>query len=189
MGDRLFLEIVAEGEIAQHFEEGVMPRGIADIVEIVVLAAGAHAFLAGDGTRRGAGFKPGEHVLERHHARVDEHQRRIVVRHQRRGRHDIVAAPEVFEEGAADFVGRGHNLRDLGEGRAARKRDVVFTVSEDVAEGHSVEINGAVIYAPQNAICTSRGTVWYASGQLVQNQPACYRWFSQRHSSQNHCVL
>ena len=43
--DRLFLEIIAEREIAEHFEEGVVPRGIADIVEVVVLAAGAHAFL------------------------------------------------------------------------------------------------------------------------------------------------
>ena len=47
--DRLFLEIIAEGEIAQHLEEGVVARGVADIVEIVVLAAGAHAFLHGGG--------------------------------------------------------------------------------------------------------------------------------------------
>lgn len=38
MGDRLFLEIVAEREIAQHFKEGMVPRSIADIVEIVMLA-------------------------------------------------------------------------------------------------------------------------------------------------------
>ncbi len=43
--DRVFLEIVAEGEIPQHLEEGVVARGVADIVEIVVLAAGADAFL------------------------------------------------------------------------------------------------------------------------------------------------
>ena len=43
--DGALLEIVAEREIAEHLEEGVMARGVADIVEIVVLAAGAHAFL------------------------------------------------------------------------------------------------------------------------------------------------
>ena len=44
--DRLvLLEIVAEGEIAEHLEEGVVARGVADIVEVVVLAAGAHALL------------------------------------------------------------------------------------------------------------------------------------------------
>ena len=47
--DGAILEIVAEREIAEHLEEGVMPRGVADIVEVVVLAAGAHAFLRGDG--------------------------------------------------------------------------------------------------------------------------------------------
>src|SRR5262249_6444870 len=38
--DRLLLEVVAEGEIAEHLEECMMAGGIADIVEIVVLAAG-----------------------------------------------------------------------------------------------------------------------------------------------------
>src|SRR6266516_2933171 len=49
--DGAVLEIVAEREIAEHLEKGVMPRGVADIVEIIVLAAGAHAFLRGGGAR------------------------------------------------------------------------------------------------------------------------------------------
>ena len=48
------LEVIAEGEIAQHLEEGVVPGGVADIVEIVVLAAGAHAFLRRGGAAVGA---------------------------------------------------------------------------------------------------------------------------------------
>ena len=44
-GDRLFLEIVAEREIAEHLEECVVAGSVADIVEIVVLAAGANALL------------------------------------------------------------------------------------------------------------------------------------------------
>jgi hypothetical protein len=43
--DRMLLEVVAKGEIAEHLEEGVVARGKADIVEIIVLAAGAYAFL------------------------------------------------------------------------------------------------------------------------------------------------
>ena len=43
--DGAFLEVIAEREIAEHLEEGVVARGVADIVEVVVLAAGAHAFL------------------------------------------------------------------------------------------------------------------------------------------------
>ena len=74
--DRALLEIIAEGEIAEHLEEGVVAGGVADIVEVVVLAAGAHAFL-----RRGRAqgcrlLGAGEHVLERHHAGIGEHQGR-----------------------------------------------------------------------------------------------------------------
>ena len=113
--DRLLLEIVAEREIAEHFEERVVPSGIADIVEIIMLAARAHAFLA----RRGSLVRPrleaGEDILEWHHPRIDEHQRRIIMRHQRRGRHTGMAAGfEIVEETAADVVCRGHRLR-LGE--------------------------------------------------------------------------
>jgi len=75
IGDRLLLEIVAEGKIAQHLEKGEMARGVADIVEVVVLAAGAHAFLCGDGTDIGTLVLAGEHALELHHARIGEEQR------------------------------------------------------------------------------------------------------------------
>ena len=51
-GNGFFLEVVTKTEIAQHFEKGVMPRGIADIVEVIVLAASPHALLRRCGTRR-----------------------------------------------------------------------------------------------------------------------------------------
>ncbi len=82
--DRMLLEIVAEREIAEHLEEGVVARREADIVEIVVLAASAHAFLRGGGAEVVALFDAGEDVLELHHAGIGEHQRRIIARHQRR---------------------------------------------------------------------------------------------------------
>ena len=53
--DRVLLEVVAEGEVAQHLEERVVPRGAADVLEVVVLAAGAHALLGGGGPRRSRG--------------------------------------------------------------------------------------------------------------------------------------
>ncbi len=43
--DRLFLEVIAKGEVPQHFEESVVAVGEADVFEVVVFAAGAHAFL------------------------------------------------------------------------------------------------------------------------------------------------
>ena len=107
--DGALLEVVAEREIAQHLEEGVVAGGIADIVEVVVLAAGAHAFLRGDGARIRAFFQAGEDVLELHHAGIGEHQRRVVARHQRRGRHDlVVVAGEEIQEAFADIVDATH---------------------------------------------------------------------------------
>ena len=43
--DRPVLEIITEREIAEHFEKSVMARRVADIIEIIMLAASTHAFL------------------------------------------------------------------------------------------------------------------------------------------------
>ena len=84
-GDRVALEVVAEGEVAQHLEEGVMPRGVAHLLEVVVLAAGPHALLAGGGPRVVAVLLAQEGALELHHPGVGEQQRGIV-RGDQRGR-------------------------------------------------------------------------------------------------------
>ena len=81
--DRALLEIIAEREIAEHLEEGVVARGVADILEIVVLAAGAHAFLRRGGAAVGPLLHAGEDVLELHHAGIGEQQRRVVARDER----------------------------------------------------------------------------------------------------------
>ena len=107
--DGAILEIVAEREIAEHLEEGVMPRGVADIVEVVVLAAGAHAFLRGGGALIGPLLDAGEDVLELHHAGIGEHQRRVVARHQRRRRHDLVAVVgKEVQKSRPDLVNAAH---------------------------------------------------------------------------------
>ena len=108
-GERL--EVVAKTEVAQHLEECVVPGGVADIVEVVVLAARAHAFLGGGGARVGPALLAGEDVLELHHAAVGEQQRRVVARHQRAAWHDLVPmAGEVVQEGGADVVAAGHGV-------------------------------------------------------------------------------
>ena len=107
--DGALLEVIAEREIAEHLEEGVVARGVADIVEIVVLAAGAHAFLRRHRAQIGALFQAGEDVLELHHAGIGEHQRRIVARHERRRRHDFVPlARKIGEEIRPDIVDAAH---------------------------------------------------------------------------------
>ena len=104
------LEVVAEREIAQHLEESMVARRIADIVEIVVLAAGAHAFLRGGRALERQRLHAGEDVLELHHARIGEHERRIVARHKRAGRHMFMAVlAEEIDECSADIVEAAHN--------------------------------------------------------------------------------
>jgi len=83
IADRIPLEIVAEAEVAQHLEERVVPGRVADVVEIVVLAAGADAPLCSCGAAVGALVDAQENVLELDHPGVDEQQRRIVARHER----------------------------------------------------------------------------------------------------------
>ena len=107
--DRALLEIVAEREVAEHLEEGEMARGVADIVEVVMLAAGAHAFLRRGRALIGPLLDAGEDVLELHHAGIGEHQRRIVARHQWRGRHDLVAVlGKEVQKGRPDLVDAAH---------------------------------------------------------------------------------
>src|SRR5690606_14924450 len=77
--DRSLLEIVPEAEVAEHFEQGEMPRRIADIVEIVVLAAGADAFLAARRPWCRRGFASGKDDLEGVHAGIHEHQTLTVI--------------------------------------------------------------------------------------------------------------
>ena len=107
--DRPVLEVVAKREIPQHLEEGVMPGGIADVFQIVVLAAGAHAFLRRGGALIGPLLQPGEDVLELNHSGVGEQQCRIVARHEWARRYNLVpVAREIVEKRRADVVGRLH---------------------------------------------------------------------------------
>ena len=97
--DGALLEIVAEREIPEHFEEGMMARGVADIIEVVMLAARAHAFLRRSGRGIRALLETRKDVLELDHAGIREHQRRIVARNERARRHDRVAVRlEIVEE-------------------------------------------------------------------------------------------
>jgi predicted CoA-binding protein len=43
--DSLAFEIITEAEVAEHLEEGVMARRVADVFEVIMLAAGTHTTL------------------------------------------------------------------------------------------------------------------------------------------------
>ncbi len=107
--DRTVLEIVAEREVAEHLEEGVVAGGVADVLQVVVLAAGAHAFLRRHRAVVGAVLGAGEDVLELDHAGVGEQQRRVVARHEGRGCDDLVPRlPEIIQKFRADLVDAAH---------------------------------------------------------------------------------
>ena len=79
VSDGFFLKIRPERKIPQHLEEGVVPGGLAHVVQIVVLAARPYAFLAGSGARRRGILDPDENVLELVHAGVGEQKRRVIL--------------------------------------------------------------------------------------------------------------
>ena len=111
VGDGVFLEIVAEGKISQHLEKRVVTVGEADVFEIVVLAAGAHAFLGGRGPGVVALFQAEEDVLELVHARVGEQQGRVVLRDEGRRVHLAVSLlNEKVQKFAADFGAGQHEM-------------------------------------------------------------------------------
>jgi len=45
--DRLFLKIITKGEVPEHLEKRQMPRRISNVIQIIVFATRADAFLAG----------------------------------------------------------------------------------------------------------------------------------------------
>ncbi len=103
--DDLVLEVVAEAEVAEHLEEDKVSLGASDVVEIVVLATGAGALLAADGTLVGRCLVADEERLERHHAGNGEEHRRIVRDQAGRRHHRVRPCREELEEGVAQLVG------------------------------------------------------------------------------------
>ena len=88
-----FLEVVAEGPVAQHLEHGVVVGVMAYLLQVIVLAAYAQALLAvGTAARFGVAGSQDD-VLPLVHTGIGEHQGRVVLHYHR---------------------GRGHNLMSLG---------------------------------------------------------------------------
>jgi hypothetical protein len=78
-GDGVRLEIVAEGEVAQHLEERLVSSVPADVLDVV----GPHHLLAGHGARVGSLCLAEEERDELVHARVREQEPRLRRRDQR----------------------------------------------------------------------------------------------------------
>ncbi len=94
--DSFFLVVVAEAPVAEHFEEGVVVVVAAHHVEVVVLTGHAKALLAIAYALPALGIIAQENRLELVHARVREHERRVVMGNHRRRTHKEMALG--FEE-------------------------------------------------------------------------------------------
>ena len=113
--DGVAFEVVAEGEVAHHFKEGVVAGGVADVFQVVVLAACAYAFLRGSGATVRAFVKAEEYVFKLVHARVGKQQGWVVVRNERGRADDGVAFGfEKFQEFLAQFGGF-HNFFNISQ--------------------------------------------------------------------------
>ena len=103
--DRLPLEVIAVGPVAQHLEHGVVVGVVPHLFQIVVLARYAQAFLCVGRPRIFARSVAQKDVLELVHARIGEHQRRIALDHHRSRGNDLVSlAPEKVQKGLANFI-------------------------------------------------------------------------------------
>ena len=85
-GGGLALEVVSEGEVAQHFKEGAVARRFAHALDV----GRADALLAGGDAAAGRGLLSREIGLERGHARVDEQQALVALGNQRGAGHPQV---------------------------------------------------------------------------------------------------
>ena len=95
-GNSFLLIIVTEAPVTEHFEEGVVVVVAAHDVEVVVLTRHAEALLAVACALPTLRIVAKEDGLELVHARVREHERRVVMRNHRRRTHKEVALG--FEE-------------------------------------------------------------------------------------------
>ena len=81
-----------------------MASGVTDIFQIVVLAAGTDALLGRASPQPVTGLLTREHTLELIHACVGKEQRRIVMRYDRAGSHDLmVMVSKEIQKPAPDF--------------------------------------------------------------------------------------
>ena len=81
--NRFLFEILAKTEITQHFKKRMVPRGVADIFQIFVLATRTNTTLRGRGTGIATLVAAQKDIFELHHASIGKQQGGVVAGHQR----------------------------------------------------------------------------------------------------------
>ena len=106
-GDGLFLEVIAEGKVSQHLEEGMVARRHPDVFQVVVLSPRPDTLLGGDRPLVPPVLETEIAVLELDHSGIGEKERRIVLRNQRRTRDPRMGLPfKIFQETLPDLTPR-----------------------------------------------------------------------------------
>src|SRR5690606_5032390 len=105
----LRLEVVADGEVAEHLEERGVTGGLAHLVDVRC----AHALLRGGQPGRRRLALPQEVRLERHHTRGNQEERRVLSDQAGRGHDFVPTLLEEAQEAAGDLcrLHGGHPLR------------------------------------------------------------------------------
>ena len=80
--NRLSFEVVTKTEVPQHFKESVVPRGVANVIQVVMLATRSYTSLTTCCPCIATSFTECQGFLELHHPRICKQQGRIIVRHQ-----------------------------------------------------------------------------------------------------------
>jgi len=86
------LEVIPKAEVSQHFKEGVMTRGVTDVLKVIVLSTRANTTLRGSCPDIGSFLTPEEDILELHHPGIGEKKRRIIRRYQLAGSYCSMAS-------------------------------------------------------------------------------------------------
>ena len=76
--DSFIFEIIAEGEIAEHFKKSMMSTGVSYVFEIVVFSTYTHTFLACSRFLIGYRLISEENVLELVHSGIRKKKRWII---------------------------------------------------------------------------------------------------------------
>ena len=104
-GNGVGFEVIAKGEIAEHFEKCVVAARVAHIFQVVKFAACADALLGRGGARVVAALQAEKYFFKLIHARVVEQQRGVVCGYQRRAAYDAMPLPgEELKELGADLM-------------------------------------------------------------------------------------
>src|SRR5207249_3874113 len=95
----------------KHFEERVMAASAADVLQVVMLATGANAFLRSGSALVLALLQSEKNVLELDHAGIGEQQRVVVGGNERTALHRAVTAcGKIVQKPLANFIACHRNF-------------------------------------------------------------------------------